>query len=321
MKGSTGSGPMQDFFVALRSRVTTRSQAVQKLANDLFVYQKARAALDGAALADWTASYEETLRQLIALAVDSINDVFDSGSWPTAIKMLSEKSTSENAEDLMKRVQSLLATDFGEQAAASVDALTKLLANTTISTAPSSDSVRITFSRDGQQLVAFGLSAQRATGDVARKTSAGILAGRPRLTVERSNGLRQPIASGAGDLGVVDFYGAFLAVCSWLLGNARREVRVSQRYGRVRVQGEIPLLIALVVYVVIVAALWGSYELACTGDIISSNAPNKQSSACQILEGIATFISVIGIFVVVGLTTASKNFTTSAVGGITFNLN
>jgi hypothetical protein len=312
---------MQDFFGALQSRATTRSRAVQKLANDLFVYQKARAALNGPALADWTASYEENLRQLIALAVDSINDVFDSGSWPTAIKMLSEEPTSENAEDLMKRVQSVVATDFGEQAAASIEALTKLLANTTISTAPSSDSVRITFSRDGQQLIAFGLSAQRATGDVARKSSAAILAGRPRLTVERSNGLRQPIASSGGDLGVIDFYGAFLEVCSWLLGNARCEMRASQRYGRVRVQGEVPLLIALAVWAVIVGALWGSYALACTGAIISSNAPNEQSSACQILKGIATFISVFGIFVVIALGTASNNFTTPAVDGVNFNLN
>jgi hypothetical protein len=300
---------MQGFLGSFRARATKRSEAVLSLANELLAYRSARAALTGPALADWTVRYEENLRQLVAHAVDSLNDVFDSGSWLTGIEMLSETSTSVKCEELMANVQASIATEFGDQAAASIAPLTTMLSGITVATTPSSGGVRVALSHDGQKPITFSLSSQRATGDIARTSSADLLAGGPPLMVGRMKGLRESVINGSTDLGAVDFYGAFIWACSLLIGNARSEVRATQRYGRVRVQGEAPILIALAIFVAVVAALWVNYELWCTGDIISGNAPNKQSTACDIFEGIATFLSIIGIFIFWASAGASGGYT------------
>jgi hypothetical protein len=297
----------QEFLRVLQGRAAARSKAVASLGKELLAYRDARAALSGPALADWTVRYEQSLQQLVAHAVDSVNDVFDSGSWPVVMSAMAAQPAQEKAEDVVSRLRSVVVRDFGDAFGAAVDALSGVVAGSTIATASSPAGVTVTLSRESRQLITFGLSARPATGDAARASSSRLLAGRPSLVIGRRYAPDRNVRNGN-----VDFYGAFLGACSWLLANARREVRAAEQYGRVRVRGEVPVLIALAVWAIIAAVAWGAAGIACAVD--------SQSSACNTLEQIAAFISIFGFFVVIGIGTAAVGGG-PAVGGVTFNFN
>jgi len=297
----------QEFLRVLQARAAARSQAVASLGKELLAYRDARAALSGPALADWTIRYEQNLQQLVAHAVDSVNDVFDSGSWPVVMSAMAAHPAPEKAEDVVSRLRSVVVRDFGDAFGAAVDVLSGVVAGGTIATASSPAGVTVTLSRESRQLITFGLSGRPATGDAARVSSSTLLAGRPSLLIGRRYAPGRNVRNGS-----VDFYGAFLGACSWLIANARREVRAAQRYGRVRVRGEAPILIALAVWAIIAAVAWGAAGIACAVD--------SQSSACNTLEQIAAFISIFGFFVVIGIGTAAAGGG-PAVGGVTFNFN
>jgi hypothetical protein len=306
----------QAYLKSVGDRSQARAHAVFELVGELLAYRSARAALNGPALADWTASYEENLRQLIALAVDSINDVFDSGSWPRIVGILSATPRSTKAEELLAQVRESVTNDFGEQAGASVGVATTLLSGVTIATAPSPTGVRISVTREKQEPLTFELTTQRATGDVARISSASLLARRPRLAVQRRGIVRQRVEGSGIDLGAVDFYGATFETFNWLLDNARSEVRASQRYGRVRVQGEVGAIIAGIVIAVMVALSVG-YAIGCTGWVNPDNASNQNTPVCQVL-GAITIIGWVLLLIFAGGAIAK---TSGPSGGGAYNLN
>jgi hypothetical protein len=321
MAETTAKKDMQSYLESVGERGMARGRAVFKLGNELLAYRSARAALTGPALADWTARYEENLRKLVAHAVDSLNDVFDTGSWPRILRLLSSTSKSAKSEELMSRVQASVATDFGDQARESIGVLTALLTGMSVASAPSSAGVRITVSHKEHKRVTFELASQRAMGDVARTSSVSLLGGRPPLLVQRTGGLRQPVASSATELGTIDFYGAFVAMCNWLLDNARREVRASQRYGRVRVQGEAPIVIFVVAVVVLVGLIAG-YVIACTGSVEPDNASNQNTTACNVLVAIVALVAAIAIALAFpGLTSGTGTTGGGLSGGGSYNLN
>ena len=306
MTTPVGETPAQAYLRVVGDRSTARTRAVFDLAGKLTMYRSARAVLNGRALADWTERYEGDLRDLVTLAIDSLNDLFDTGSWPRIVSTLSIAQTIK-AEDLIQRVQTAVATDFGAQAGEAIAVAKELLAGATIETAPSANGVRITVLRDGQQPAALELTSQTVSGARPRVSSTAFLAGRPPLAVQRRTrgdySARAPKA--------IDAYGTAIDLFDALLANARREVRASGRYGRVRVQGNALWVILIVVIAVAIGASIG-YAIECTG----SNE-GKNQDACNVLGALSLVAWVLAL--ILGSGAAVKGSGPSSVDD--YNLN
>jgi hypothetical protein len=313
---------MQDYVRAARHHAASRSETVLKLAGDLLVYRSARAALAGPALTDWTERYERLVRQLVTHAVDGLNDVFDTGAWPDVVDRLAEGPRSARADDLVETVQASIGRRFGDEAAATFRTGAGFLSGATIATARSRDGVRITVSRQGQPPLTLDLTPHREAGDQPRVRGAALLTGRTPLVIWRPGGIRRRAVGGGTNLGAVDLYGAAVGSCADLLAQTRREVRTTRRFGRVRVEGEAPIVVA-VIWLVAVLVLWGSYELACTGDVIEGNAGNQDSDACKVLAAISVLVSIgLGIYLGFGVFGGGKSGQGSGgTGSGSYNLN
>jgi hypothetical protein len=128
--------------------------------------------------------------------------------------------------------------------------------------------------------------------------------------------LHQQVQATGNDLGAVDFYDATIQTLTWLLDNARSEVRASQRYGRVRVQGEAPAVIAIIVIAAIIG-LSAGYAIGCTGWVNPDNASNQNTPVCEVLGALTIIVWVLVLIFAGG----ALSKTSSPSGGGSYNFN
>jgi hypothetical protein len=298
---------MEHYLRALQGHADSRAAAVFALTDELLAYRAARAALTGPALADWTERYEQRVRQLVVHGLNGLNEVFDTGSWPRIVQRLAKRSPPARGEDLFATLQAAVRGRFGERAAAAIGSAASAMAGSTITTARSGNGVRVTVSRDGQSPVSVEITPHREMGDRPRLSASALLGPRPAFAIQRRGGARQRGRGAGADLGAIDFYGAVVGIAGGLLDHTRREVRTARRFGRVRVQGEVPLII-LAIWAVAVIALWTSYLIACTGVVNPDNASNQDSDACKVLDTIARIVTAAIPFLLLAIFSGATNY-------------
>jgi hypothetical protein len=312
---------MEELRRALPGRAAARAGRVLAIADELLVYRKARAALAGPALADWTGRYEALVTELTGHAVDGLNEVFDVGAWPLILQLLAASPGKYRAADLVAALQGANTACHGDRAGAAFAAGGDLLAGSSVEIAGAGDGVRIAITRGDGARSTLELTSRRTAGDTSRVTPADL--GRQRaFAVGRRGGMRASAGAPDASLGSVDLYGAVVSVCRALRDRTRREVRTARRFGRVRVEGE-AVLIALAIWFVAIIALWTTYVLACTGIVVSDNAPNKDSDACKVLNVIAAVVTLaIGLLLFGLFTAGSQNAAAGGTGSsMAYNLN
>lgn len=314
---SAAPDPMREFLRGVEARGDVRAAAVFELVDELLAYRSARAALGGPALADRTARYEQLTRQLVVHGVDGLNDLFDTGSWPRMVRLLAATPQTAAIDELVLTVQAAIGARFGERAGQAAQATNTLLAGATVTTARTRGGVRVTLTQQGQEPVSLTLTAEPAVGDQPRIASNAVLAPRPPLVVQRQGGLRATPTS--NDLGSVDFYGAFITASHALVTTAHNDTRTANRYGRVHVEGQAPI-VALLIWAVVAIALCVSWAIACTGWANPDNASNQDSDACKVLGAFALLVSAGLLLFVLAGGGGSKSHP-SDIGGAGYNVN